>query len=44
MSESPRALGTLYFPRACAEYSEQVGQNLQPAGRNGETNFWYSRM
>jgi len=25
MSESPRALGTLYFPSACAEYSEQVG-------------------
>jgi len=25
MSESLRALGTLYFPSACAEYSEQVG-------------------
>jgi len=25
MSESPRALGALCFPSACAEYSEQVG-------------------
>jgi len=25
MSESPRALGALYFSSACAEYSEQVG-------------------